>query len=578
MQIHKTLLQASTLLFENLEHADLQWIYSQMRPRHFRTGELICHEGEEGNSLFIIQSGAAQVVVGPLTEARSSLASSSLARLRRGDVVGEMSLLTGEPRSASVVASMPTTVLELTHETFAIFVAKYPAIVTNLTRILSRRLAHTNTWQSALQHQHEAIALLIDQHSHRFVQDILAATQSASPHNIGILNLTLSPAEEQHEREIPIEERLALLDDLLITYTTVIVVVNSDTRDVQLLLRQMDRIVAVIQKSSAASVAANLGEVAEQIDVVLLSEEQQSTPQAIEGMQIIRTCNLHQPGKDIAWLGRHLSRTKLGLAFGAGGAKGYAHIAVLYALEQAGYTVDYVAGSSIGAMVGCWLAMGKRAGEVETTMRSAFTPENVAATFKLSLTGMSTGYTVMQQICRETTGNGSFADLLIPLVVMTVDLNTRQSVPITEGALWEALMAGIALPGMFPPYQRAEYRLVDGLTLIPVPVNAVRDAGADIIVSVNLISREISPAASGRSSSSTNVRMLDTLLEVMDLAQMDASIRSAALADVVITPHFGSTTWRDFHLADQLMAAGREAVEEQLATLGTLARPQPTIY
>jgi len=128
---------------------------------------------------------------------------------------------------------------------------------------------------------------------------------------------------------------------------------------------------------------------------------------------------------------------------------------------------------------------------------------------------------------------------------------------------------------MFPPYQRGEQRLVDGLTLVPVPTSAVEAIGADIIISVNLISREILPAWSGASSSSrTNVRMLDTLLEVMDLAQMDASIRSAAQADVVITPRFGPATWRDFHLADLFMSAGREAAEEQLATLGTLARPQ----
>src|SRR4029078_11112164 len=64
------------------------------------------------------------------------------------------------------------------------------------------------------------------------------------------------------------------------------------------------------------------------------------------------------PGKDAAWLGRHIARTKLGLALGAGGAKGYAHVGALYELEAAGYTVDYVAGSSIGAIVGACIAMG----------------------------------------------------------------------------------------------------------------------------------------------------------------------------------------------------------------------------
>jgi hypothetical protein len=69
-------------------------------------------------------------------------------------------------------------------------------------------------------------------------------------------------------------------------------------------------------------------------------------------------------------------------------------------------------------------------------------------------------------------------------------------------------------------------------------------------------------------------RMLDTMLEVMDLAQLDASVRHAALADVVVTPRFGPGSWRDFHLADLFLAAGRQAADEELRLLRTLARPQ----
>jgi hypothetical protein len=78
-----------------------------------------------------------------------------------------------------------------------------------------------------------------------------------------------------------------------------------------------------------------------------------------------RTVRLDEPPADVAWLGRHLSRTKLGLALGAGGAKGYAHVGALRVLEDAGYTVDYVSGSSIGAMVGAWLALGHDSHEIE---------------------------------------------------------------------------------------------------------------------------------------------------------------------------------------------------------------------
>ena len=68
--------------------------------------------------------------------------------------------------------------------------------------------------------------------------------------------------------------------------------------------------------------------------------------------------------------------------------------------------------------------------------------------------------------------------------------------------------------------------------------------------------------------------MLETLLEVMDLSQLDTSVAHAAQADVTVTPRFGPSSWRDFELADLFLAAGRQAAEEQLPTLQSLARPQ----
>ena len=108
---------------------------------------------------------------------------------------------------------------------------------------------------------------------------------------------------------------------------------------------------------------------------------------------------------------------------------------------------------------------------------------------------------------------------------------------------------------------------------------ALRPAGADVVLSVNIMSRETLPAWPGEqppepAARRSGSRMLDTLLEVMDLSQLDASVRHAARADVVVTPRFGPCTWRDFHLADLFLAAGRRAAEEQLAALRALARPQ----
>jgi NTE family protein len=222
------------------------------------------------------------------------------------------------------------------------------------------------------------------------------------------------------------------------------------------------------------------------------------------------------------------------------------------------------------------------AAEIDRTLRDAFTPDTVADVFSLSLSGHSTGLERITGIFRETTAERSFDDTVIPLVCMAVDLTEGTSAPLREGPIWEALLASTAVPGMFPPHEREGHRLVDGVALVPVPTGAVAADGADITVSVNLMSRETLPAWPGQETppqepEKPGSRMLKTLLEVMDLSQLDTSVRHAALADVVVTPRFGPGSWRDFQLADLFLAAGREAAEAELTSLRSLARPQTEI-
>ena len=153
------------------------------------------------------------------------------------------------------------------------------------------------------------------------------------------------------------------------------------------------------------------------------------------------------------------------------------------------------------------------------------------------MTGGSTGLEAMARLLRETTDEKTFDDLVIPFVAMTVDLNAQAPAPRTEGPLWEALLAATALAGMFPPQEQDGKRLVDGLALVPVPTDAVAELGADVTVAVNIISRQTLDAWPGESpaaepTKNPRSRMLDTLLEVMDVAQLDSSERHAARADV----------------------------------------------
>lgn len=282
-----------------------------------------------------------------------------------------------------------------------------------------------------------------------------------------------------------------------------------------------------------------------------------------------------------AWLGRHLSRTKLGLALGAGGAKAFAHAGVIQTLERAGYCVDYVAGSSMGAVVAVWLALGMTGAEIAATLSGRCGSEAVVdAIFRKGAAG--DGVEVFTRIFRGTTSDRSFEDLLIPATVMTADLARRCPCPITSGPLWEALMAALAIPGLYPPWIRGEQRLVDAVSLTPVPLDWVVAAGADITIAVNLLGLETLPQWPGDdgrwlSPSLDTGHVRDTVVEVLELAQLGASSAQTARADVPITPVFGPGTWRHMQQGDRFFTAGGEAAEAGLAQLAMLARPMRSV-
>ncbi len=492
-------------LFEGLSAEDVDDVVASMRAVSFDAGDAICREGEPGTTLFVLVEGLADVLHpgGEGTE----------VRLRPGDVIGEMAVVSGEARSATVLAAAPTKALELDQLAFAELLPRRPLLAANVGRIVSRRLARTRRQQR--RDHGEAVALLLDDDNGGLLPEIVAATEAASPRPVTLV--------DGHGPEA-IEAVVAAGGLALVR-----------ARPAAAVLDQASRVVTV-------------GDL-------------------LDGRH-----------RDVAWLGRHLAGTKLGLALGAGGAKGYAHVGTLEVLEEAGYVVDCVAGASIGAIVGALLALGLDAGEIDARLGRAFSPERVERMFKLGFSGAPTE--LVGEAFREATDDATFDDLVIPLSVMTVDLVSRRPAPISAGPLWEALLAATALAGMYPPYERDGQRLVDGLALVPVPTGAAVELGADVTLSVNILNRDTLDAWPGDADlpepppPTRGSMMLDTMLEVMDLSQLESSIRHAELADVVVSPRFGPASWRDFHLADLFRQAGRQAARDQLALLHSLARPQ----
>jgi NTE family protein len=162
----------------------------------------------------------------------------------------------------------------------------------------------------------------------------------------------------------------------------------------------------------------------------------------------------------------------LSLALGGGGAKGNAHIGVLRRLEQEGFRVRAVAGTSFGGLVAVFYAAGFGPDEIEARFNKVdqsrlFGRAPGEGPSLLGLAGVA-------KFLDESLGGKTFDDLRLPCAVTAVDLKSAREVILSKGLLREAVLATIALPSIFPPRRIREWDLVDGGTLDPVPVSVAR--------------------------------------------------------------------------------------------------------
>lgn len=163
---------------------------------------------------------------------------------------------------------------------------------------------------------------------------------------------------------------------------------------------------------------------------------------------------------------------QISLALSGGGIKGIAHIGVIERLKQAGISIGAVAGTSVGALIGAVYAAGYQPEEIERLLENV---DRKGLYARQPGDGPSfLGYTGLAHILVEILGDSQFSDLKIPFACTAVDIRTAQEIYINHGPVVEAVLASIAIPGVFPPKLRGEMELVDGGLLDPVPVNLAR--------------------------------------------------------------------------------------------------------
>ncbi len=180
---------------------------------------------------------------------------------------------------------------------------------------------------------------------------------------------------------------------------------------------------------------------------------------------------------------------KLGLALGAGGARGIAHIGFLQALKEEGIRPDFVSGSSMGSIVGACYCKGMTPEEMLDIVRelrpSDIVNLGIAPITKLGLMK----WTKVRKMMSEHLENCDFADLQIPFCCVAVDLKSAKLIEFKEGSVVDAMLASSSMPTVFRPVEKDGMLLVDGGVLCRVPFRQVKKMGAEVVVAVDVLGK-----------------------------------------------------------------------------------------
>ena len=248
-------------------------------------------------------------------------------------------------------------------------------------------------------------------------------------------------------------------------------------------------------------------------------------------------------------------RPKIGLVLGGGGAKGAAEVGVLKVMEEAGIAPDYIAGTSIGAIIGALYSVGYRSEQLDSLFRTQewldlFANGNITGVFE-RLVGVR--------------GDVDFLKLPIPFSCVAVDMQTQREVVLQEGDLPLSMRASMAIPGLFMPVKINGRMLVDGGVMNNLPVDVVKSMGADVVIAVDLTQNKHETREFSLKDLLGIGGWLDWLVSRPDWKKYN---KNRQAADVYINPPlggYGATSFNKKSIEAMILAgekAGREKMEE----------------
>ena len=536
-----------------------------------RGGDVVFYEGDEGDCLFVVAAGRLEAV------APRDGVEELLTVLHPGDVLGELAVLTSEPRAATVRARRDTTLVRVGGDDFRALLTATPELALAVTGVLARQVRDSRP--AVLRDDSPSVTVAVvpltaetGAVAPRFAHDLreaLARHGRASLITGEIARAGGTPLEivDAHERD---NDHVVLLAEI------------PSSRDAwtELCLRQADRVLALTSGGPVPNWVFWHPQL-RSCDLVFVDRGDGAGVRDWTNALVPRRRFRVEDGPGwnagVEAAARRLAGRSIGVVLSGGGARGFAHIGVLEELLAAGVTIDRVGGVSCGAWIGAMFALGMDPDEIDARCYEDWVRRNPLTDYTFPRTAMIRGARVRAVFERNLPG--LIEELPRDYFCVSCDLVSGELIVHRDGLLVVAAGASQCLPGLAPPVALDGRLLVDGGVLNNLPVDVMAATGEGPVIAVDVTTRYRPPTSDGhrrRAGSSANgiwdddtprPSVLETMSRSLALGSVDTEKAALEHADVVIQPVEPDVGMLEWHQLDRVRERGRQAAREVLSSI-----------
>jgi NTE family protein len=554
-------------LFVGLDRRSLTRVADELEWIALPGGSELFHEQDAPDAVYVLVAGC----LGAFRDSEGRL--QLIGRVHPGETVGEMALLSGHPRTATVRALRDSEVVRFSLVAFERLARAHPDAMLAVARTAVDRLERT--LQGRQQEPPPRTLAMLPVHAGIDIDALVerlgrALGRFGDVAVVDIENFLQAPIAELHRLEV---------EHQFIIYVGQFghPAWNERCR------RQADCLLLVADAAQAASAttAPQPERDSHQSTLLALLQPGRIVAGAACAWRQRLGTDHHEhlrDSADIERLARRIARRSVGVVFSGGGARGFAHIGAIRALREAGLTIDAVGGTSIGALMAAGVALEWEDETFHQTFHRAFVSSNPLSDYTLPLVSLVAGRKASKLLQREF-GDGDIEDLPLPFYCVSADLAHGCAVVHDRGSLWRALRSTIAIPGVLPPVCSGGQVLVDGGVIDNLPVAAMRRLNAGPVIGIDIAGQHALATDLDETDLPSIWQLLAQcwrgapkrpgILRILLRAGMVNSAgtaeQNAALSDLMLKPPVDSIDLLAWDRFDDAIEAGYVHVRDQLA-------------